>query len=195
MRAEQVTPFEPIVNDTHLCDFQSYIGLLMSQIKLFQKKLPGTYSYRPIVKIPVGLLKNTPFYVGCYGYVNSNETFMALRIFHEANPQGKDNYVGIAIKYDPIDSVVYGDYENGSAHISTDLQMKHPICNISGILAPIEDAFSQTMALKHEKSVQRVVFTDQPEKSRFIQNYIKRGYAHSVSDDRQNFILEKEFVV
>lgn len=59
------------------------------------------------------------------------------------------------------------------------LVTKPPLRNLSGIMAPVEDAMCMYLAEALGKSVERTLHTSEPGNSRFVSNYRDRGYGAS----------------
>ncbi len=179
--------FEPMVTESYLNSYMNYVDLITKVVSTLPVSLSSSSTHKPISEISVSPLDSSSFYVGCYGWKNDRELFTALRIFCKKRSQTKTGYVGVALKYDPQGKVVFGEYENGSN------ASQYPICNISGVLAPLEDAFVQSLANMNQAEIIRVVYTGQPLTSRFVQNYLLRGYNQYLGTNGQHNILERTF--
>ena len=96
----------------------------------------------------------------------------------------------IKTKEDPI--IIEASYSNHSH--KSDKMFEPPIRNISGIMAPYEDALCQYIANLTSSEVHRIpdISIDAKE-TRFAKNYLNRGYRKVESSSADSLILCKKF--
>lgn len=86
---------------------------------------------------------------------------------------------------------VTGSFFNRS-HEADDLRQP-PIRNISGVIAPYEDALCILAAKRTGKPALREVATALPPNSRYVTNYLRRGYERESDDQERTGMIRKSF--
>lgn len=115
-------------------------------------------------------------------------------------PDRKDRYngvnPGIIIAYNKRFRLVTGAISNRTNQVigGKDKIELPPLRNVSGILAPYEDAFCQAIANKTKKPVRRTVSTEKGPDSRLVTNYLKRGYSQRPESDETFQSLFRDFL-
>jgi len=137
--------------------------------------------------------------IDCHLVVRGRDHDGEIEIELAVIPDGKDSYngvrPGIIIGYNKRSRLVTGAINNRTNQIIHEDRIElPPLRNISGILAPYEDAFCQAIANKTKKLVRRTVSTEKGPNSKLVTNYLKRDYIQRPESDETFQSLFKDFL-
>ena len=187
---EILHPIEPNVTPRYLLSAES----VLNQIRGIHKS-----GYQKTIK-PTAL-ENTDYFLSFYTYTDSGLSFILVRVVNKDGSDINNIKTGCDLNYNPYDQrgpTVCGSYFNYSDKIDKVPQgiVQDPIRNISGVIAPYEDAICMSFAkLKQnrETGVTRKVDTSRSNiEKRFVKNYTDRGFRFE--DNTTPLTLTKNFV-
>lgn len=205
----ELSPFEPLVPDEALF-FTS------EQYKLISAFLSGVLSTSESTQFSIDLPDERYSAVG-YGNrlairrdgVNTPSLNAKFTIGNSSTPTDKENPLlinGIETSYciegdlDPDVINLAGSIHNNSIRHELDDRLDpkeypdSPISNISGVLAPWEEALCQSIADIRRCKVIRSVSTSASPTSRFVQNYYRRGFRDEPDEIWQELGYDVPFV-
>lgn len=165
---EYYHPLEPNVTEEYLRDYQSFIAPLVNIVQtLPDRNTP--------VEIATPALETTPYKLIAYTKSGYGEIHLHLRVVNQDNSNINGGQAGMNLFYNAGNKTVTGNAFNHTRPENRPIRQS-PIRNVSGILAPLEDAFCQALADTRKETVTRDFITERPIFSRFVQNYLSRGY-------------------
>lgn len=167
----ETRPFiEPAISENYLCSSSGFDFMLRRIVD----------SPNSSLKVKPNSLDPTPYFLRIASRIQDNVTGDISVIMEIINDQGKlinGRRCGAVFGYNPRDRrliSVTGEFHNDSHRPS--VLMDTPIRNVSGVIAPLEDALCQAIANKMKVTARRQVYTNQVTGSRFVRNYEARGY-------------------
>jgi len=186
MSREQLEPFDPVISNNYLKSGVEVLPVIEDHID------------DKGIRVKPSALENTPYFLDIHEQDGNTEGSrkIHIRIVNEHGepinrPSGYDfiYYPGTTEAEIMVTGIAFNN-----THRREVIKQK-PVRNLSGIMAPYEDAICQNIANKSGKSVRRRVKTSEPVDSKFVQNYLRRGYGRTPDrgDDRGGTLVRLFF--
>jgi hypothetical protein len=187
---EELSAIEPLVSEQYLNSGPDVLPLIEN---IFDQD--GSITVKPKA------LENSDYYLTLKIEPNGNSPMVVIEL-----SDAKGDPIIFTTKSDidrtPGATLGFGEDPKGQLRVAgsvgnfSDKGVNSPnpaIRNITGVIAPYEDAFCLALAKKSGKSVIRQVGTSHRMDSRMVQNYLKRGYVPEDPDSEKGGAIEKTF--
>jgi len=187
---EELPVVEPMVSEEYL----SLGADVLAQID-------GIFNVHHTITVKPTSLENSPYYLTLRRDLDASSYVIIVNIVLSdstgapiifTDTEGMEETPGVALVVSDSDTKlrVEGIVQNYSNEA---LNSSNPaIRNITGVIAPYEDALCLELARNTGKEVIRQVNTPHAVNSQIVQNYLRRGYTLT-HDSRENIMLEKIF--
>ena len=149
------------------------------------------------VSIKPAPLEETPYHLILYETTDRREgkNMIVVRLVNSKEEHVNGIPSGAIFSYRPGTSEalveVSGIFINNTHRVREPTEP--PVCNLSGIIAPVEDAICFHLAGVLGRPVRRKVNTSEPTSSKFVRNYRRRGYGMGAIRQEGGVVLERLF--
>lgn len=163
-----ISPVEPHVNDIYINNPDSFFSKVSQLLVSKNKKW---------IVIDTPALDATRYKLFAWFEKSDAKVVYQFRVRNPDKTMINGADVGYTLGFNPKTGVVSGAIFNKS-HQPDNMEKitQNPIRNLSGVMAPIEDALCQVLSNVHQITVIRDFSTNQPRLSRYVTNYLRRGY-------------------